>query len=126
MIRALPNVADVMAPDGSEVRLLASTAQGSMAHFTLAPGQVSRAIRHRTVTELWFVLSGQGSMWLATDTNESVFDLLPGLSFEIAQGTKFQFRATGPEPLTAVAVTMPPWPGEAEAEFVAGRWQADV
>ena len=32
---------DVMAPDGSEVRILAATGRGSMALFTLPPGAVS-------------------------------------------------------------------------------------
>jgi mannose-6-phosphate isomerase-like protein (cupin superfamily) len=38
----------------------------------------------------------------------------------IPLGTSFQFRATGDEPLAAVAVTMPPWPGAGEAYEVAG------
>jgi len=33
-----------------------------MAHFHLPAGQVSRAVRHRTVEEIWFVLSGRGEM----------------------------------------------------------------
>jgi hypothetical protein len=32
----------------------------------------------------------------------------------------------GAEPLAAVAVTMPPWPGENEAYFVEGKWRATV
>ena len=36
----------------------------------------------------------------------------------------FQFRALGDEPLAAVAVTMLPWPGE--AEIVDGRWEPTV
>ena len=50
--RTLAAAADVIAPDGCEVRILASTVRGSMAHFTLLPGQVSRAVVHRTVEEL--------------------------------------------------------------------------
>ena len=37
-----------------------------------------------------------------------------------------QFRNTGEEdPLEAVAVTMPPWPGADEAESVPGPWTVD-
>jgi len=114
--------ADVMAPDGSEVRLLCQLAGGSMAHFTLPPGQVSKAIRHRTVEELWFFISGQGRMWRAGET----VDVSPGVSISIPVGTPFQFRTDGDQPLAAVAVTMPPWPGEDEAEFVDGAWAATV
>jgi hypothetical protein len=47
--RRLGEAYDVLAPDGSEIRLLVSTAGCSMAHGTLPPGQVSKAIVHRTV-----------------------------------------------------------------------------
>jgi mannose-6-phosphate isomerase-like protein (cupin superfamily) len=40
----------------------------------------------------------------------------------IPLGTHFQFRSLGNEPLAAVAVTMPPWPGDGEAYEVAGPW----
>lgn len=51
--------------------------------------------------------------------------LEPGIGLTIPVGTHFQFRAAGKEPLTAVAVTMPPWPGEGEAVLVDGAWPPD-
>jgi mannose-6-phosphate isomerase-like protein (cupin superfamily) len=51
---------DVMAPDGSEVRILCRMARGSMAHFTLPPGAVSIAVAHRTIEEVWHFISGRG------------------------------------------------------------------
>src|SRR5271165_5959763 len=48
----LPDGHDAIAPDGSEVRVLLSLKGGSMAHFRLPAGQVSRAVRHRTVEEI--------------------------------------------------------------------------
>ncbi|MBK6928747.1 MAG: hypothetical protein IPH15_14915 [Comamonadaceae bacterium] len=48
----------------------------------------------------------------------------PGTSLSIPLGTSFHFRATGSTPFAAVGVTMPPWPGMDEAEFVVGPWQA--
>ena len=38
---------DVIAPDGSEVRILCQTGRGSMAHFRLASGAVAKAVRER-------------------------------------------------------------------------------
>ncbi len=122
----LADATTVRAPDGSEVRILPSLTGGGMAHFSLRPGQVSRAVRHRSVEEIWFILSGTGAMWLSEGTEETVLGLAPGVSLTIPVGTRFQFRAIGDQPLTAVAVTMPPWPGDAEAEFVAGAWEPDV
>ena len=118
----LPGRYDVLAPDGSEVRILLSRPGGSMAHFRLPAGQVSRAVRHRTVDEIWYILSGHGEMWRAKGEDASVVTLAADLCLTIPAGTAFQFRALGQEALAAVAVTMPPWPGEHEAEHVAGVW----
>ena len=121
--RRLPADPDVVAPDGSDVRILLGLAGGGMAHFALAPGQVSAAVAHRTVEEIWYVVAGRGQMWRSQDGREAIDELRPGVSLTIPLGTRFQFRCTGIEPLQAVAVTMPPWPGEAEAVQVAGRWK---
>lgn len=120
--RPLPREADATAPDGSDVRILLSLDGGSMAHFSLAPGRTSRAVRHRTVEEIWYIIDGQGEMWRAEAAREEVTALSAGISVSIPVGTRFQFRATGDVPLQAVAITMPPWPGEDEAEFVEGPW----
>lgn len=121
--KALPAAYDVLAPDGSEVRVLLALAGGSMAHFLLPAGRTSRAVRHRTVEEIWYVLAGGGEMWRARDGREDVVPLVPGTCLTIPVGTAFQFRA-GAAALAAVAVTMPPWPGAEEAEFCDGVWEA--
>ena len=120
--RHLPETADVLAPDGSEVRILASTSRGSMAHFRLLPGQVSLAVAHRTVEEVWYVLAGRGLMWRKLDGHEEVTPLRPGLSLTIPVGAHFQFRNESDSPLDIVGVTMPPWPGMDEAYSVDGKW----
>jgi mannose-6-phosphate isomerase-like protein (cupin superfamily) len=74
----LPHDLDVLAPDGSEVRILLSLAGGSMAHFQLPAGRVSRAVRHRTVEEIWYVLSGQGEMWRSAGGQQQIVTLTPG------------------------------------------------
>lgn len=120
--KPLPAKPDVVAPDGSDVRVLLRTGRGSMAHFELAPGRVSDPIRHRSVDELWFVLSGRGEMWRRQGEREEVVALAPGVCVSIPLGTHFQFRASGPGPLAAVGVAMPPWPGDGEAIPVPGKW----
>ena len=118
----LPESPDYLAPDDSEVRLLARGVGGSMAHFSLAPGRTSKAVAHRTVEELWYFLAGRGEMWRELNGQEEIVNLYPGVSISIPTGARFQFRSTGDEPLTAVAVTMPPWPGSDEAYQVPGKW----
>ncbi len=109
---------DVIAPDGSEVRLLVTGAAGSMAHFRLAPAETSRPTQHRTVEELWFFLAGRGEMCVG----DEVVGVHPGLSLRIPPRTRFQFRCLGGEALDAVAVTMPPWPGPEEALAAEPFW----
>lgn len=120
--KMLPAKPDATAPDGSDVRVLLALAGGSMAHFTLQPGQTSTAVTHRTVSEIWYILSGQGEMWRKQAAQEEVTPLMAGLCLTIPLGTHFQFRATGTEPLTAVGITMPPWLGDEEAVQVEGNW----
>ena len=121
--KRLPALADLVAPDGSDVRVLLATSRGGMAHFELAAGRASDAIRHRTVDEIWFVLSGSGEMWRSHDEREDIVALEPGVCVSIPVGTHFQFRAAAGESLEAVGVTMPPWPGVQEAIPVPGKWK---
>jgi mannose-6-phosphate isomerase-like protein (cupin superfamily) len=124
--RVIGPEAETMAPDGSEVRLLAAAKRGSMAHFRLAAGAVSKAVRHRTVEELWYFVGGQGEMWRRDRSGEDVVPVATGVSVSIPVGTTFQFRATGDSLLEAVAVTMPPWPGMDEAVPAEGIWPPTV
>lgn len=124
--RTLAATPDAIAPDGSEVRVLAGLAGGGMACFRLAPGQVARAVTHRSVEEIWYVVEGAGEMWRAQDGVDDVTRLQPGVSLTIPLGTVFQFRADAAAPLTAIAVTMPPWPGEDEAIERPGPWTPTV
>ena len=122
----LPEKPHVSAPDGSDVRILLRLDGGSMAHFSLDPQKVSIAVRHKTVEEIWYVTGGEGQMWRRQNGREEVTDLKPGICLTIPLATDFQFRSTGSEPLTAVAITMPPWPGEDEVEFIDGNWPVET
>jgi mannose-6-phosphate isomerase-like protein (cupin superfamily) len=123
----LPASPDVVAPDGSDVRVLLRTDRGSMAHFELAAGCTSLAVAHKTVEEIWYVLAGRGAMWRQTAEREEVIALEAGVCLTIPAGTRFQFRSFGPDSLTAVAITMPPWPADIEEAYtVDGLWQAST
>ena len=122
----LPVAPDVTAPDGSDVRVLLRLDGGSMAHFALPPGQVSTAVTHRTIDEIWFFLSGRGEMWREQAGREETVPVDLGICLTIPQGTRFQFRSFGYEPLAAPGISMPPWPGEGEAIIVPGPWKPTV
>src|SRR5580704_7111133 len=78
----------VTAPDGAEVRVLCATERGSMIRFTLQPGAISKAVAHRTVEEIWYVVSGAGRLWRKLGDQEEITDLAPGLSLTIPPGTQ--------------------------------------
>jgi mannose-6-phosphate isomerase-like protein (cupin superfamily) len=126
LTKHLPVGRDAVAPDGSDVRLLLGLGGGGMAHFELRPGATSTAVTHRTVEEIWYVLSGNGEMWREQAGTSQTVKVHAGVCLTIPLGTRFQFRSFGPEPLAAIGVTMPPWPGEAEAVVVAGPWPPTV
>jgi len=118
----LPEKPDTIAPDGSEIRLLPHLAGGSMVVARLQPGQISAAVSHRTVEEIWYILAGTGEMWRKQNGYETIVDLQPGVSLTIPLGTHFQFRNTGQDVLDVLLVTMPPWPDDSEAYPVEGPW----
>jgi mannose-6-phosphate isomerase-like protein (cupin superfamily) len=125
--KRLAAMRDAIAPDGSDVRVLLRLAGGSMAHFELASGQTSKAVTHQSVEEIWFFLTGQGEMWRAQRGQpEMIVPVESGVCLTIPLGTHFQFRSFGAEPLSALGVTMPPWPGDGEAIVVQGKWEATV
>ena len=97
-------------------------ASGNMIHSTVPPGQVNRATVHATVSEFWHVLSGRGEIWRRDESEEEVTVLTPGVSIDVPVGTAFQYRCTGKEALRFLCITMPPWPGDAEATHIEGPW----
>jgi mannose-6-phosphate isomerase-like protein (cupin superfamily) len=107
---SLPVERSAVAPDGSDVRVLVSHGRASLAQFSLRPGEVTIAVRHLTVDEAWFVVSGRGSIWRSDDSGSTVDALRPGVSLTIPCGTSFQFRSDDDSDLTVVGVTTPPWP----------------
>lgn len=126
---------DAIAPDGSDVRVLVRCGGGSLGHFELAANETSVAVAHRTLDEMWFFISGRGKMWRKLETSVDLgrpVEVSAGVALTIPNHTHFQFRSTGTEPLAAIGVTMPPWPGigdmsgKGECYFVDGPWTATV
>ncbi len=122
----VPVAPSELAPDGSAVRVLLGLAGGTMAHFELPAGGVSRAVAHRTVEEVWLILSGSGELWRKQATREEFVALEPGVCVSLPRGTHFQFRASAAAALTLVAATIPRWPGDGEAEWVPGPWHSSL
>ncbi|MBV2155001.1 cupin domain-containing protein [Kitasatospora sp. SUK 42] len=97
--------------------------------FELDPGEVTRAVSHATVQELWQVTAGGGELWRRQGDREETVRLAPGTAVSIPLGTAFQFRSDpdGDGPLRIAAVTLPPWPGtDTEARSEDGPWKATV
>ena len=114
---------DLLAPDGSEIRLLHSTPGSSVVHCSLPAAGVSLPVRHRTVSEIWYFLAGRGQVWRRQAKREEVLEVQAGISLTIPLGTSFQFRNTDNTALEFIIVTMPPWPGADEAILLdAGKW----
>ncbi|MBV9545511.1 MAG: cupin, partial [Chloroflexi bacterium] len=74
---------DVVAPDGSEIRLLTQIRAASMVLCTLRPGQTTRAVQHRGVEELWYSISGHGELWRSDGMRDEIVSLEPGVAVNI-------------------------------------------
>lgn len=121
-IKSLQDQFDYRAPDGSEIRLLAQGSAAGLCHCTLSEGKISHPVKHKTVEEIWYFISGTGEMWQKNDEREDVFLVRSGDSIVIPVGNSFQFRNTGSQPLCILITTIPPWPGASEAEHAEGKW----
>jgi mannose-6-phosphate isomerase-like protein (cupin superfamily) len=124
--KTLPAIRDAVAPDGSDVRVLLGVVGGGLAHFELGAGETSVAVTHRTVEEIWYFVQGAGEMWRRFGECEAIAPVGPGVCITLPLGTMFQFRSSGPEPLSAIGATIPAWPGSGEATIVEGPWPPTV
>lgn len=124
--RMLPDEPDGRSPAGAQIRFLVDGDRGNMIHSTVPPGQVNRATVHGTVSEFWYVLEGHGEIWRHDGRSSAITRLVPGVAIDIPVGTSFQYRNVADVDLKFVCITMPPWPGDAEASPVAGVWPPTV
>ena len=112
---------DAIAPDGSEITFLVGDArQASLVEVRLPAGATSRPVRHRTVEEIWYFLSGAGRVWRRPPEGEAQIDEVhAGRTLVIPTGWAFQFQASPAADLRFLCYTSPPWPGDQEAEAAA-------
>jgi mannose-6-phosphate isomerase-like protein (cupin superfamily) len=92
---------------------------------SLSPNGISVPVRHRTVEEIWYVLSGGGQISRRHgDLEPWIDDLAAGTCVDIGLGITFQFRAADAGVEIAI-LTIPSWPGSGEAvtEPERGTWQ---
>lgn len=122
MMKTLQQDYDYLAPDGSEIRLLAGINKAGLCHCSLPVGKTSIAVKHKTVIELWYFLEGEGELWKKTGELEDIIKVHAGVSLVLESGVSFQFRNLGQIPLKFVIATVPNWPGHDEAEIVFGKF----
>lgn len=115
---------DYISPDGADIRLVLrpeveGTANHSVCEASFAAGQVSRAIRRRTVEESWYVLEGEAEVWRkppgADPATGTVTTIVSGEALNIPVGYSFQVRAWTRGRVRLLCSTVPPWPGPDEA-----------
>ncbi|MCF6776226.1 hypothetical protein L3V83_06520 [Thiotrichales bacterium 19X7-9] len=117
-----PDHFEHISPAGAEVRLLMNNEHGGIAHCTLKNKKISKAVRHKTVSEFWHVLSGEGQIWRKNNDQEQITELKAGITIDIPLGTDFQYRSNKDD-LVFICITMPPWSGSDEASYVEnGHW----
>jgi mannose-6-phosphate isomerase-like protein (cupin superfamily) len=143
-VGCLPDRFDHIAPDASEIRILAYMKDrefhvppedheirvpllkrgGVLGQCTLPPAKTSCAVMHQEVQEVWYFIQGKGQVWRKLgDNEESVVDVEAGTVLTIPTKAHFQFRNTSDdEPLLFLIMTLPPWPGPQEAIRIEGKW----
>ncbi|MEP0962184.1 MAG: cupin domain-containing protein [Roseobacter sp.] len=122
----LPSRADAKSPAGADIRFIMDGTTGNMIHSTVPPGQVNRATIHKTISEFWYILEGEGEIWRRNEHEERIVSLVSGVSIDIPVGTAFQYRNIGTKPLKFICISMPPWPGDHEASHLKGAWTPTV
>lgn len=122
----LPDKPEDKSPAGADIRYLMDGETGNMIHSTVPAHQINKATVHATVSEFWYVLEGQGQIWRDDGTQSGVTSLVPGTAIDIPVGTKFQYRNIADDDLQFICVSMPRWPGDAEATYIEGIWEPTV
>ncbi|MGD2145595.1 MAG: cupin domain-containing protein [Anaerolineae bacterium] len=122
----LPDRPDAKSPAGADIRFLVGGECGNMIHSTVPPHQTNRATVHATVSEFWYVLEGHGEIWRDDGQDSCITELVPGTAIDIPVGTAFQYRNVWDQDLEFICISMPPWPGDAEATYCDGVWEPSV
>jgi mannose-6-phosphate isomerase-like protein (cupin superfamily) len=107
-----------IAPDGSIIKELYNFIDVGMAYCEMPANKTSVATEHKTVSERWITIDGEGEIWLKNGNDEQILDLKKGSSILIPVGTKFQFRNVSNKTLKIFILTSPLWPGPDEAILI--------
>ena len=113
---------DALAPDGSQIHPLARGERASLCQCVLPPHTTSRAIQHKSVEEIWWILSGAAQVWREGFNDGKPIDVNAGTSLVIPPQTAFQYRNISATSLKIAITTSPPWPGDTEAVTATGPW----
>ncbi len=92
-----------------------------LSHATCMPGGISMPLVRRTISEDFYIVSGQGEFVINDGTREIKFEAKPGTYFANPSGMHIQFRNTGNVLLTMFVPTFPPYdvviPFPSETEY---------
>ena len=89
--------------DRSTIREIIKAAHQSLAEATVAPGQATAAHYHLVAEEIYYILNGQGAMFL----EEARQDVVPGDAILIPPGQRHSIRNTGKEDLVFLCCCAP-------------------
>jgi mannose-6-phosphate isomerase-like protein (cupin superfamily) len=116
-----------LADDGSIIRTMPHVGGVQSVQCLLPKEGVIQACRHKTVSQIWYVIAGEGDMWLKDTTGtESVTPLKKGVALTVPLGYSFQFRNTGKSDLEIFIVNATPWSGAGELIPVTNHWAPHV
>jgi mannose-6-phosphate isomerase-like protein (cupin superfamily) len=107
-VRNAANVASFITKDGSQIRELlayrnACLAAMSLAEATLPPGGATVPHYHVEAEEIYYILSGTGTMRVGEETRS----VGPGDAIAIPRGMPHQLVNAGPEPLRLLCCCAP-------------------
>lgn len=119
-VYARADLPDVVAPDGSAIRVLMdrtrNAARLSLAEATVAPGERTLCVSHRTIEEVWYILRGAGTFHqTAPDGTRTQAAVTAGDTVLIPAGHRFWGDNPGSGELIFLCCDAPGWPGAEEA-----------
>lgn len=119
----LATTTSFLSDDGSEIRPMPSIQGVESVHCRLPKGGAIQASEHRTVSQIWYVISGKGELWLKSHAKkETVLPLQPGVAVTVPLGYGFQFHNTGEQDLDIFIVNTTKWSGAGELIPIKNHW----
>jgi mannose-6-phosphate isomerase-like protein (cupin superfamily) len=95
-------IREILSPRNSSIR------NQSLAEARLVPGKKTEEHYHKQSEEIYYVLQGQGKMWIENESN----NIQTGDGIVILPGKKHQVENTGPEDLVFLCCCAPTYTHE--------------